>query len=76
MGGADVCARRHDCHVSGKGEDEALGKIADFNQRWPEFAIDAKHLKTYLKRRVADEGKTEPEKMSGKKYESLLPASR
>lgn len=48
-------------------------QIEQFNQRWPEAAINADEAIAYIKRRASGAGKTDAERMARRKFQSLLP---
>lgn len=59
--------------TEGGNGDAALEAIQKFNERWPEVAITGKELKEYIQDRVKGKGKTDYERLAGKKFAPLLP---
>lgn len=61
--------------ATGNGDIQgALNAIEKFNERWPEVAISSKELTEYIKGRSKGAGKTDYERLSGRKFAPLLPA--
>lgn len=60
---------------SGTSVDSEVKAIADFNSRWPECSITNEEWRNYKAQRKAGAGKTDVERMVGKKYSPLLAPS-
>lgn len=58
--------------LSGTGAESEVKAIADFNSRWPEFAITNEEWRNYKAQRKAGLEKTDVERRVGKKYAPLL----
>lgn len=59
--------------LSGGDPNGITDEIDKFNRRWPEAAINADEMVSYFKGRAKGIGKTDLDRMAGKKYRSLLP---
>jgi len=59
--------------VGGKDEASAMADIELYNKRWPDAPITSKMLRDYVKYRKREAGKTDIQKIGGKRFEQLVP---